>query len=179
MDAKQLEDQFKNWKKLKFYSFFKDLTNKPDWRVALVTCMDCRITSEVFGVKEPGKAIIIRNAGALLTPDSLRSIIISIYELDVKVIFVVGHTDCGAQMNDKDMSNLLIKIVNRSGQNSGSVLSFLGANSIREAFLGFRELDHQIHKTVETIKKNPLIPSDILTMGFIYDTSTGEIKRTI
>ena len=51
----------------------------PGRRLAIVACMDARLTVEqVLGLKT-GEAHIIRNAGGIVTEDALRSLLISQY----------------------------------------------------------------------------------------------------
>src|SRR3954454_14768810 len=62
--------------------------------LALVTCMDSRINPlEMLGLR-PGDAKILRNAGARVTDDVLRTLVLAIHLLGVERIMVVAHTDC-------------------------------------------------------------------------------------
>ena len=47
-----------------------------------------------MGLRE-GDAHIIRNAGGIVTDDSLRSLLVSHYLLDTEEFMVINHTDCG------------------------------------------------------------------------------------
>ena len=98
MNTLDIEQRMKKWQNLHYLFTYKDLTGKPTIKIAILTCMDCRIISVIFGVEEPREVIIIRDAGALLTEDSLRSLLIAVYELDVRIILVIGHTQCGGCM---------------------------------------------------------------------------------
>src|SRR4051812_38228212 len=63
-------------------------------RLAVLTCIDSRIEPlGMLGLK-PGDAKILRNAGARVTDDALRSLILAIHLLDVDRVLVVAHTDC-------------------------------------------------------------------------------------
>ena len=42
---------------------------------------------------------------------------------------------------------------------------------------GFKELDFSIKKTVELIKKHPLVPDDMQVYGLIMDSVTGELRK--
>jgi len=42
-----------------------------------------------------GDAHIIRNAGGIVTDDTLRSLLVSHYLLGTEEIMVINHTDCG------------------------------------------------------------------------------------
>ena len=67
----------------------------PARHVAVVTCMDARIDPlDALGL-ELGDAHVIRNAGAVVTDDVLRSLAISQALLGTRAVVVMAHTDCG------------------------------------------------------------------------------------
>src|SRR6202162_4617199 len=70
------------------------LTPRPERKLAVLTCMDTRLSIRTLGLKT-GDAHIIRNAGGIVTEDSLRSLIISHHLLGTEAIMVINHTDCG------------------------------------------------------------------------------------
>jgi len=70
------------------------LTPRPARKLAILTCMDTRLSIRTLGLMT-GDAHIIRNAGGIVTEDSLRSLLISHYLLDTEEIMVINHTDCG------------------------------------------------------------------------------------
>ncbi len=179
LEGFQLEEKFKRWRNLKFYFPYQDLSSKPILRLAIVTCMDCRIISNVFGIEDPGEAIIIRNTGALLTPDSLRSLIIAIYELNINKILVCGHTDCGCQMNMDQMNDILSKISKRTKLSSNDILHEFKVQNASQIFYGFLDVKKQVFETVNTLKQHPLIPSEVEILGYIYKTSTGDLNKII
>uniref|UniRef100_UPI00035F9E49 beta-class carbonic anhydrase n=1 Tax=Nocardiopsis lucentensis TaxID=53441 RepID=UPI00035F9E49 len=62
--------------------------------LALVTCMDSRIEPlDMLGLK-PGDAKILRNAGARVTDDTLRTLVLAVYLLGVERVLVLPHTRC-------------------------------------------------------------------------------------
>lgn len=178
MEVHDLEQKFKTWQNLKFYFPYGELTNQPKWRIAILTCMDCRIISNIFGIEDPGDAIIIRTAGAMLTFDSLRSLLIAIYELGVSTIAIVGHTDCGGEMTKEQMTRLLTKISEKTGMSDEEVLRLLSSRDPQDAFLGFNNIEAQILQTVKTIQEHPLIsPVGVEVVGYIYDVSKGQFSK--
>ncbi|MHA1994626.1 MAG: carbonic anhydrase [Candidatus Hodarchaeales archaeon] len=180
MEVAEVEKKLKNWKNIKFYFPYKELTGVPKWQTVVLTCMDCRITSNVFGVEDPGELTIIRNAGALLTRDSLRSLLIAIYELNVRNIFVCGHTNCGGQMSPQRMDITVEKISKRTNSTPQKVLELLGARNASQAFLGFENVSLQVKKTVFNIKNHPLIlPVGVQVSGFVYRTLSGEFVKIL
>ncbi|MHA2328224.1 MAG: carbonic anhydrase [Candidatus Hodarchaeales archaeon] len=134
--------------------------------------------SNIFGLEDPGEAIIIRTAGALFTPDGLRSLLIAIYELNVNLVVVVGHTDCGGEMTNDQMDQLLNKISKKTNFSREKVLQFLNASSPFHAFLGFSNVKSQIQRTVRAIREHPLISAgNVEVRGFIYKTHEGDLIK--
>jgi carbonic anhydrase len=62
--------------------------------LAVLTCIDSRIDPLAMLGLEPGDAKIIRNAGARVTDDALRSLVLAANLLAVERICLVQHTDC-------------------------------------------------------------------------------------
>src|SRR4051812_45195574 len=72
-----------------------ELGPRPIKKLAVVTCMDCRI--DVFAVLrlEIGDAHVIRNAGGRVTDDVLRSLALSTHVLGTDSVILMQHTECG------------------------------------------------------------------------------------
>src|SRR6266446_3092979 len=70
------------------------LTPRPERKLAVLTCMDTRLSIRTLGLKT-GDAHVIRNAGGIVTDDTLRSLLVSHYLLDTEEFMVINHTDCG------------------------------------------------------------------------------------
>jgi carbonic anhydrase len=62
---------------------------------ALLTCVDERIVPESVFRCGPGKLYCVRLAGHVVTPEVVCSLEIGI-GLGCRLVFVLGHTDCGA-----------------------------------------------------------------------------------
>ena len=67
----------------------------------MVTCMDARVNVERLLGLEEGDAHVIRNAGALVTDDVLRSIEAS-RALGTEEVMLILHTDCAVRSGDLD-----------------------------------------------------------------------------
>src|SRR5437899_3712564 len=72
----------------------RKLTPRPERKLAVLTCMDTRLSTRTLGLKE-GDAHIIRNAGGIVTDDTLRSLVVSLFLLGTKEFMVLNHTDSG------------------------------------------------------------------------------------
>jgi carbonic anhydrase len=140
-----------------------DLPMPPARRLAVVTCMDARIVpSRQLGLEE-GDAHVIRNAGGRAR-DALRSLVISQRLLGTNEIAVIHHTDCGMQTFTNQ--NLHAK-----------VRQDLGADSSEIDFLPFTDVEESVREDVAFLLSSPLIPSDVLIRGFVYDVRTGRLSE--
>lgn len=141
------------------------LSNPPALKLAVVACMDARLTVEQMLGLKTGDAHIIRNAGAIVTEDVVRSLLISHYMLGTQEFMIIGHTDCGLlTFRDEDLRRKLREI---SGT---SVLS--PAN-----FHAFNNLEESIGEQVQKVRSHPWIPDSIPVRGFIYDVKTGKLRE--
>lgn len=158
----------------------KYLTNKyPDKKIAIVSCMDTRLTEllpAALGFKN-GDVKIIKNAGGIITQpfdSAMRSILVAVYELGVNEIMVIGHTDCGVQHMD---GQKMIDHMRHRGisEDHINMIKYCGIN-LNEWLSGFDNTSEAVLETIELIKKHPLIPSDITVRGFIMDSTTGQLN---
>ena len=90
----------------------RKLTPRPERSLAVLTCMDTRLSIRTLGLST-GDAHIIRNAGGIVTEDSLRSLVVSHYLLGTQEIMVINHTDCGLMRTSEE--DLRTRIQARTG----------------------------------------------------------------
>src|SRR2546421_8972896 len=83
------------------------LTPRPERKLAVLTCMDTRLSIRTLGLKT-GDAHIIRNAGGIVTEDALRSLVVSHYLLGTEEFMIINHTGCGMlTFKDEDLRRKL------------------------------------------------------------------------
>ena len=141
-----------------------DLPMPPGRKTAVLVCMDARIDpAKALGLEE-GDAHVIRNAGGLATPDAIRSLVISYKLLGTREFVVIHHTDCG-----------MLTFTNE--QIRDQLKQDLNADASAIDFLPFSDVDASVQRDLETIRANPLIPSDIPVRGFVYDVTTGRLRE--
>jgi carbonic anhydrase len=63
------------------------LSPRPERKLAVLTCMDTRLSIRTLALRT-GDAHIIRNAGGIVTEDTLRSLVVSHYLLGTEEIMV-------------------------------------------------------------------------------------------
>jgi len=137
----------------------------PARKLAVVACMDARLTVEqVLGLKT-GDAHIIRNAGGIVTEDALRSLLISHHLLGTQEFMIINHTDCG-MLTFKD-EELRAKLQQMTGT----------ATVAPVHFHAFSDLEENVRQQIQKVKSHPWIPKQIPVRGFIYDVKTGKLKE--
>lgn len=142
-----------------------NLAMPPARKLAIVACMDARMTIEPMLGLKTGDAHIIRNAGGIVTEDALRSLIISHYLLGTQEFIVINHTDCGMlTFKDEDL---------RSKLQSATGTAAVGP----AAFHAFSELEQNVREQIQKAKAHPWIPKDIPVRGFVYDVKTGRLNE--
>jgi len=74
---------------------------EPRRRLAIITCMDARIDPLAVLGLSLGDANVIRNAGATVSDDVLRSLGAAVELLGVVRVVVMGHTNCAGHDGDE------------------------------------------------------------------------------
>jgi carbonic anhydrase len=142
-----------------------DLPMPPGRKLAVVACMDARLTvEEILGLKT-GDAHIIRNAGGIVTEDALRSLIISHHLLGTQEFILIHHTDCG-MLTFKD-EELRARLQEETG----------AATVAPARFYAFSDLAEDVRQQMQKIKSHPWLPPHIPVRGFIYDVKTGKLNE--
>lgn len=152
----------------------------PDKKIAIVTCMDTRLTHllpAALGIKN-GDVKMIKNAGATITnpfDSTMRSILIAVYELGVNEVMVIGHTGCGVQgMNAAEMLELMRK--RGIDEEHISLMRHCGID-LDKWLHGFDNTEAAVGETVDLIRNHPLMPKDVTVKGYIMDSRTGALAQ--
>jgi carbonic anhydrase len=129
--------------------------------LALVTCMDSRIEPlQMLGLRA-GDAKILRNAGARVTEDVLRSLVLAHYLLGVDRAMVIAHTDCRmAKGREED--------VHEAMQRAGAP----DTRSLEFAVTADQEAD--LRADVQRIRSSPYL-AGLQVGGFLYDVRSGRL----
>ena len=131
--------------------------------LAIVTCMDSRISPlAVVGMK-PGDAKILRNAGARVTDDVLRTLVLASYLLGVKRILVMPHTDC--RMANGDEADIHNEINVQYGIDTSSI-EFKTVKDQKKALL----------EDIQKIRNFPLLNQEVVVGGAIYNVGNGKLE---
>jgi carbonic anhydrase len=135
----------------------------PARHVAVVACMDARLSPYgMLGLHE-GDAHVIRNAGGAVTDDVIRSLMISQRLLGTREIVLIHHTDCGMlTFHDDDLKSAV-------EADTGLRPPF--------ALEAFGDLDQDVRQSIARIKASPFIPHKDSVRGFVYDVHSGKLRE--
>jgi carbonic anhydrase len=139
-----------------------NLNLPPSRRLAVLACMDARLTvEEVLGLRT-GEAHIIRNAGGLATDDAIRSLVISQHLLGTEEIIVIEHTGCGM-------------LTFEDGPVQSSIAEATGTH-VDLPLHAFPDLEANLIDQVNRIRAHPWI-KDVPVTGLVYEVETGLLRR--
>lgn len=125
--------------------------------------MDSRISPLAVVGMQSGDAKILRNAGARVTEDVLRTLVLATYLLGVTRILVMPHTDC--RMAQSEEAEIHATIEEQFGVDTRG-LEFRTVLDQRKA----------LETDVNRIRSYPLLRKGVSVGGAIYNVSTGTLE---
>jgi carbonic anhydrase len=128
--------------------------------LAVVTCIDSRIEPLAMLGLAPGDAKIIRNAGARVSDDAMRSLVLAVHLLGVHRVAVIAHTNCAMSASTEE--ELRATIGERAGEDA-SAWDFMSIADQRATLVA----------DIERIRECPLLPDELVVAGFVYDVRSG------
>ena len=131
--------------------------------LAIVTCMDSRIDPLAVVGMSAGDVKILRNAGARVTDDVLRTLALAGYLLGVERVLVMPHTDCRMAKGDEESIHRAID-------------EKYGVDTTEMKFQIVQDQEATLRADVDLIREFPLLPQGVTVAGAIYDVHTGKLK---
>ncbi|MDP4013379.1 MAG: carbonic anhydrase [Candidatus Nanopelagicales bacterium] len=141
----------------------QELTGRAACGLAVVTCIDSRIDPLALLGLNAGDGKILRNAGARVTDDVLRTLVLATHLLNVRRVLVMAHSDC--KMASATEAQIHNEIEARGGPDTRG--------------LEFHVIDDQaetLAADVARIRAYPLLPASLVVAGAIYDVHTGRLE---
>ncbi len=130
--------------------------------LAVITCMDSRINPLPILGMSAGDVKILRNAGARVTDDVLRTLVLACYLLDVNRVLVMPHTRCA--MASKAEEDIHALIGEKYGVDTYSI-----------EFATVVDQQAALRRDIRRIRSFPLLPRDLVVAGAVYDVDTGRL----
>lgn len=135
---------------------------RPVRRVAVVACMDARLDLHAALGLRLGDCHTIRNAGGVVTDDTIRSLTISQRALGTRSVVLIHHTGCGLLGLTEDFRHELEQEV---GQRPSWAVE------------SFKDLDQDVRQSIERVRTSPFLPHRDDVRGFVFDVTTGSLRE--
>jgi carbonic anhydrase len=136
---------------------------QPRTGVVVLTCMDARINVYgLLGLRE-GDAHILRNAGAVVTEDVIRSLTISQRLLQTTDVMVIMHASCGLRDTTDE-------------QLTAAIHADVGHCPTWRAG-AFRDVTTESRRGVARLRNTPFLRKTDAIRGFVFDEETGELHE--
>jgi len=139
------------------------LTGRATKGLAVLTCIDTRIDPLGMLGLRPGDAKILRNAGARVTDDVLRTLVLASYLLNVSRAMVIAHTDC--------------RMVGGTDDDVHQAIADAGGPDTRSlVFQVTDDVERTLQQDVRRIRSSPYL-AGLEVGGFLYDVRTGRLAQ--
>lgn len=142
--------------------FDPKLNERPNPKIAVVTCMDPRL-SDLPGILGLTHADIdvIRTGGPAVTEDVIGELIVSTQVIGSKEIMLINHTGCGfTTFTDEELNAKLAAKTNDS-------------SPVPMRFFSYKDPEKNTREQINQIRSHPWIAKDIPVRGFVFDMRTG------
>jgi carbonic anhydrase len=144
----------------------RKLAQRPAPKIAVVTCMDPRLSNlpEILGLPH-ADIDVIRTGGPAVTDDVLGELVVSTRVLGTKEIMLFNHTGCGFTTFTDDELNA--KLAASTGDASPAPMRFFS----------YKDPAEHAREQIRKVKSHPWIAKDIPVRGFVFDMETGLLSE--
>ena len=142
------------------------LAKRPAPRIAVVTCMDPRLSNlpEILGL--PHSDIdVIRTGGPAVTEDVLGELVVSTRVLGTTEIMLLNHTGCGfTTFTDNELN---AKLAAATGDSSPAPMRFYA----------YQDPEQHTRDQIKRVRSHAWIAKEIPVRGFVFDMETGLLSE--
>ncbi|MFE9257881.1 beta-class carbonic anhydrase [Streptomyces sp. NPDC006879] len=135
---------------------------RPVLHVAVVACMDARLDLHAALGLELGDCHTIRNAGGVVTDDTIRSLTISQRALGTRSVILIHHTGCGLESLTEDFRH---ELEDEVGQRPSWAVE------------AFRDVDQDVRQSMQRVRTSPFLLHADDVRGFVFDVTTGLLRE--
>jgi carbonic anhydrase len=144
----------------------RKLAERPYPKIAVVTCMDPRLSHlpEILGIPQ-ADIDVIRTGGPAVTEDVLGELVVSTRVLGSKEILLLNHTGCGfSTFTDAELN---AKVAASTGDSSPAPMRFFA----------FKDPVQNTREQIRMVRAHPWIAKDVPVRGFVFDMETGLLSE--
>jgi len=142
------------------------LAQRPYPKIAVVTCMDPRLSNlpEILGLPH-ADIDVIRTGGPAVTADVLSELVVSTHVLGAKEIMLLNHTGCGfTTFTDAELN---AKLAAETGDASPTPMRFFS----------YKDPEQNAREQIKIVRSHPWIAKQIPVRGFVFDMETGLLSE--
>lgn len=139
------------------------LAHEPALRLAVLACLDARLDIHDILRLRPGDAHVLRNAGAIVTDDVIRSLAVSQRVLGTREVMVVGHTRCGMQTLDAAAFEQALE------RDAGVAPPWQVGH--------FRDVEEEVGRSTARLRESRFLLHTHAIRGFVFDVGTSELRE--
>jgi carbonic anhydrase len=142
------------------------LAQRPTPKIAVVTCMDPRLSNlpEILGLPH-ADIDVIRTGGPAVTADVLGELVVSTRILGTTEIMLLNHTGCGFTTFTDDELNA--KLATSTGDSSPAPMRFFS----------YKDPEQNTREQIKKVRSHPWIANDVPVRGFVFDMETGLLSE--
>jgi carbonic anhydrase len=144
------------------------LAQRPAPKIAVVTCMDPRLSNlpDILGIPH-ADIDVIRTGGPAVTEDVLGELVVSTRVLGTTEIMLLNHTGCGfSTFTDHELN---AKIAAETGDASPTPMRFFS----------FKDPVENTIEQIKLVRSHPWIKKEIPVRGFVFDMKTGLLSEVV
>lgn len=149
----------------------------------LVSCSDSRVPPELIFDQGLGDLFVVRNAGNIISDYELGSIEYAVEHLDVRLIVVLGHKECGAigafvEHQHDSVANHIQRIIDYIKMEPEEQQLDEGvANYYEKAIVANVQHGVQTIATSEPVLREFVATGRVQVIGMLYDLETGGVEQ--
>jgi carbonic anhydrase len=178
---KQLLDGNQRFAANQMTSFEHDLVilkehtiDKQEPFAAVLACADSRVPVELIFDQTIGHIFVARVAGNLVTPEIIASLEYSVAVLGIKVLLVLGHTNCGAVKATMKADNVPGQISSLYQHLRPAVAQSGG--SLDKAIETNAQIQADLLRTSSTVIRDALKAGTLVVKSGVYDLGSGKVS---
>lgn len=136
----------------------------PKLQLALVLCMDALLDPLALLGLTPGDAHVLRNAGGVVTDDTIRSLAISQRVLGTEEVMLIHHTGC--ELGGIDEEAFRDELRRETG---------LKPTWPAEAFGS--DIDTDVRQSIARVEASPFLLHVDRVRGFVHEFDSGRLRE--
>jgi carbonic anhydrase len=142
------------------------LAQRPAPKIAVVTCMDPRLSNlpEILGLPH-ADLDVIRTGGPAVTDDVLAELVVSTRVLGTTEILLLNHSGCGFTTFTDDELNA--RLAAATGDASPAPMRFFA----------YKDPEQNTREQIGKVRAHPWIAKEIPVRGFVFDMDTGLLSE--